>query len=108
MVNRKDVRYQIQCPVSFVLDGRAGAGHIFDVSRGGCAIESDMSAAKGDPISLNLTIATQPAPILIDLGTVRWATRREFGVEFMVVNGASKQRLNEYLIHVAKQGIPGS
>lgn len=108
MVSRKDVRYQIQCPVAFVLDGRAGEGHIFNISRGGCAIESDMPAAKGDPISLNLTESTQPAPILIELGTVRWATRREFGVEFMVVNRDSKQRLDEYLIQLAKQGIPGS
>ena len=107
MAIRKDVRYQVQCPVAFVIDGKAGQGNTFNLSRGGCAIESDMTAASGDPISLEITFPGQPTPIAVELGKVRWATRREFGVEFMVVSGDSKDRLDDFLILVAKQGLAG-
>jgi hypothetical protein len=46
----------------------------------------------------------QSTAIRVELGKVCWATRREFGVEFMVVLEDSKQRLNHFLTDVAKQG----
>jgi hypothetical protein len=36
---------------------------------------------------------------------VRWSTRREFGVEFMVVEGASKRQLDDFLLVVAKDKL---
>jgi hypothetical protein len=36
---------------------------------------------------------------------VRWATKREFGVEFMVVENASKRRLDDFLLVVAKSKV---
>ena len=41
---RRDVRYQVKCPVAFVVDGKPGEGTTFNLSRGGCAIETDMFA----------------------------------------------------------------
>lgn len=105
MAIRKDVRYQVQCPVAYVIDGKPGQGNTFNLSRGGCAIESDVTAASGDPISLQITCPGQPTPISVELGKIRWATRCEFGVEFMIVGGDSKERLDDFLIVVAKQGM---
>lgn len=102
---RKDVRYQVRCPVAFVLDGKAGQGTAFSLTRGGCAIESEMFAAADDPVSLHITVSSQPTPIVIELGKVRWATRREFGVEFMVVEHVSKRRLDEFLLIMAKNKV---
>ena len=48
---------------------------------------------------------SQPTPIAIELGKIRWATRREFGVEFMVVERASKERLDDFLLVVAKEKL---
>ena len=104
MVRRGNVRYAVQSPVAFVLDGTAGQGEIFNLSRGGCAIESDLGAASGDPVSLQITVPNQPKPISVELGKVRWATRREFGVEFLVVTGEAQERLDNFLIGMAKQG----
>lgn len=70
-----------------------------------CAIESEMFAAADDPVSLHITMSSQPTPIVIELGKVRWATRREFGVEFMVVENVSKRRLDEFLLIVAKNKV---
>ena len=102
---RRDVRYQVKCPVAFVVDGKPGEGSTFNLSRGGCAIETDMFAGIDDPISLQITVSSQPSPILIELGKVRWSTRKEFGVEFMVVEGPSKRRLDDFLLVVAKDKL---
>jgi hypothetical protein len=105
MALRKDVRYQVECPVMFVVDGKPGEGKTYNLSRGGCAIETDLFVAVDDPVSLQIAVSNQPQPIVIELGKVRWATRREFGMEFMVVEGASKQRLDEFLLVVAKDKL---
>lgn len=102
---RKDVRYQVQCPVEFVVDGKPGQGTTFNLSRGGCALGTDMFAAVDDPVSLLITVSNQPTPIVIELGKVRWSTRREFGVEFMVVENVSKRRLDDFLLVVAKNKV---
>jgi hypothetical protein len=102
---RRDVRYQVKCPVAFVVDGKPGEGATFNLSRGGCAIETDLYVGADDPISLQITVSSQPTPITIELGKVRWSTRREFGVEFMVVESASKRRLDDFLLVVAKDKL---
>ena len=102
---RRDVRYEVKCPVAFVVDGKPGEGSTFNLSRGGCAIETEMFVTVDDPISLQITVSTQPTPITIELGKVRWSSRREFGVEFMVVEGASKRRLDDFLLEVAKEKL---
>ena len=102
---RRDVRYQVKCPVAFVVDGKPGEGATFNLSRGGCAIETDLYVGAGGPISLQITVSSQPTPITIELGKVRWSTRREFGVEFMVVESASKRRLDDFLLVVAKDKL---
>jgi hypothetical protein len=68
MALRRDVRYQVQCPVAFVVDGKPGQGTTFNLSRGGCAIDSDLYAAIDDPIILHITVSSQPTPIAIELG----------------------------------------
>jgi hypothetical protein len=61
-------------------------------------------AAEGESVSLQIMAPGQLTAIRVELGKVCWATRREFGVEFMVVLEDSKQRLNHFLTDVAKQG----
>ena len=102
---RRDVRYQVKCPVTFVVDGKPGDGTTFNLSRSGCAIASELYFAVDDPVSLQITVSSQPTPITIELGKVRWSTSREFGVEFMVVEGASKRRLDDFLLAVAKDKL---
>ena len=102
---RRDVRYQVKCPVMFVVDGKPGEGAVFNLSRGGCAIETTMYTGVDDPVSLQITVSNQPTPITIELGKVRWSTQREFGVEFMVVEPASKRRLDDFLLAVAKDKL---
>ena len=89
----------------FVADGKPGEGMIYNLSRGGCAVETKLYTAVDEPVSLQITVSNQPTPIIIELGKVRWSTRREFGVEFMVVERASQQRLDNFLLVVAKEKL---
>ena len=103
MMVRKDTRFSVRCPVTYALEEAACQGTTFNLSRGGCAIESDAMAPEGESVSLQIMAPGQPTAIRVELGRVCWATRREFGVEFMVILEDSKQRLNRFLIEVAKQ-----
>ena len=78
-------------------------GTTFNLSRSGCAIEAEGMATVGETVSLQITVLGQATPISVELGKICWATRREFGVEFKVMSGYSKQRLNAFLIEVAKR-----
>lgn len=103
MIVRKDIRFSGRCPVTVVLDDAACQGTTFNLSRSGCAIESEEMASEGESVSLQITAPGQPTAIRVELGKVCWATRREFGVEFLVILDESKERLNHFLIGVAKQ-----
>ena len=103
MMARRDTRFSVRCPVTYALEDSACQGTTFSLSRGGCAIESDEMAAAGESVSLQIMASGQSTAIRVELGKVCWATRREFGVEFMVILEDSKERLNHFLIEVAKQ-----
>ena len=59
----------------------------------------------GETVSLQIMVPGQPTPIVVELGRICWSTRREFGVEFKVVPGDSKQRLEAFLMEVAKHRV---
>ena len=103
MMVRKDTRFSIRCPVTCVLEEGPCEGTMFNLSRGGCAIECEEMVSEGESVSLQIMAPGQPTAIRVELGKVCWATRREFGVEFLVIQGDSKERLNHYLTEVAKQ-----
>ena len=78
-------------------------GTTFNLSRGGCAIECEGMASVGETVSLEIMVPGKERPIVVELGKICWATRREFGVEFKVMPGDSKQRLDTFLIEVARR-----
>lgn len=100
---RKDTRFAVECPVAYVLESKKGHGVVFNLSRGGCAIEGDAMASDGETVSLQITVPDPSATVSVELGMVRWATRREFGVEFSVVLADSVARLETFLVEVAKK-----
>jgi len=103
MIVRKDTRFSVRCVVTFVFEDSSSEGTTFNLSRGGCAIESEAMAHEGDSVSLQIMAPDQSKAIRVELGKVCWATRREFGVEFLVIHDDSKHRLDHFLTDVAKQ-----
>ena len=105
MVVRKDTRLSVRCPVTYVLEDRTCQGTTLNLSRGGGAIESEEMVQAGESVSLQIIAPGQSTAILVELAKVCWATSREFGVEFLVILDDSKERMNDFLIEVAKQRV---
>jgi len=94
---RQFPRFNVQYKVSFSGEGIQGEGEVYNLSLGGCAVESETSVPKGEYLQLRIQLPTLPAPISVPLGAVRWAIRREFGVEFIRLPHEDQERLRQHL-----------
>lgn len=95
---RRQPRFQVNCPVSFVVEDEAGVGVIYNLSEEGCAIESDVSVPQEGYASVSLTIPGASDPVVVDLARVRWVTRHEFGLEFRIISQAARKHIRRYLL----------
>jgi len=95
---RHQPRFQVNCPVSFVVEDEAGIGVVCNLSEKGCAIESDVRVPQEGYASASLTIPGTSDPVLIELARVRWVTRHAFGLEFRIISRAGRKRIRRYLL----------
>lgn len=95
---RKYPRFPVQLPISFTAEEVEGEGTIYNLSTGGCAVESNTHVPEDSYLQLRIHIPDHRSPIAIELAAVRWALRREFGVEFISLRGEDRERLLRYLI----------
>lgn len=103
MKARRHKRYHIKLPISFVGNQGVGEGTIFNLSEGGCAIESGHDVQVGDAITLRLYIPTDKQPVQITQAGVTWRAGSDFGVEFVQMDPEHKERLNRVLAGLAQQ-----
>lgn len=68
MMVRKDTRFSVRSPVTYVLEDAACQGTTFNLSRGGCAIESDAMASEGESVSLQFMAPDQPTAYVWNSG----------------------------------------
>jgi hypothetical protein len=94
---RQFPRFNVHYKVSFSGEAVQGEGDVYNLSLGGCAVESQTSVPKGEYLQLRIYLPNQPAAITVPLGAVRWAIRREFGVEFIRVPHEDQERLRQHL-----------
>ena len=83
--------------MNFSTDDIDGAGLVYNLAVGGCAVETEHSVGDHGYISLTITLVPGSPPVSIELAKLRWATRREFGVEFLTVSGGDARRLEEFV-----------
>jgi|SRR5688572_26613537 c-di-GMP-binding flagellar brake protein YcgR len=81
-----------------------GEGTIADLSKTGCRVESDTQPAKGLELKLELFLLDYSWPMKVDRAVVRWIKGRTFGLEFLNVQSAQRDRLVR-LIMKLKQDI---
>lgn len=94
---RRGQRVPLQIDVSFASDDMTGKGVIYNMSKEGCAIETETHIPMNSYLQLEIQFAVGEAPIIIELAAVRWSTRGEFGAEFLTIRGDGKERLLKYL-----------
>ena len=97
MEQRKFERFSDHSRVVFVSEAVKGEGRLDNLSLGGAAIASELPIARGEYLTLSITLPTQAAAIEIELAPVRWVKPGSFGVEFIRIAPGSQQRLKQYL-----------
>ncbi|GKS58116.1 hypothetical protein YTPLAS18_16430 [Nitrospira sp.] len=100
---RRHARVALECPVVvYQDDGASVTGTVFDLSLGGCAIESEAAVPVESHVVLELRLIEDQPAVKVELGRVSWATRREFGVQFVLLDGASRARLERFFMGGSK------
>ncbi len=97
---REYPRFNVRYRVRLVGEGIVAEGEMYNLSVAGCAVESEMSMQQGDYIELDMYVPGDESPLKVDLAGVRWATRREFGVQFVTISNADRKKLQEHLSHL--------
>ena len=101
MNQRQYERYIVEFPVRLAGDC-VGVGIVYNLCMGGCKIVTDQSLTVGGMVALALDVPREPLPISIRVTTVRWMLKHEFGIEFLGMEEAQRERLANYLQSLAE------
>jgi len=100
MERRKHIRlaHKVNAiPVTFSGDAK-GTGTLYDLSPGGCKIDTRTTPPLGASLILRLGMPSEADPIEIDTGVVGWTIKdKYFGVKFLQVDPTDRIVLNTYL-----------
>lgn len=91
---RTSHRFTAAYPVIFGGAPFVGEGRLTDLSLTGCSITCDRAVLRGSYIRLSVLVPHQQAPLLVELGRVRWVRRHSFGVEFIRLPMIANQQLD--------------
>lgn len=100
---RRERRVQVHYPISFEGIQGLGKGKLFNLSLGGCAIESGINVQVGTTVTLRVYVPTHKEPIQVSRAGVTWAAGQDFGVEFVDLEPRERDRLHK-LISDLQQG----
>ncbi len=99
---RKFPRFMISFPISLAKDGvPVGDGNVYDLSAGGCAVESQSPLQKGDYLSLQLYLPDLHAPttpLMVEVAAIRWVIQQKVGLEFIRMPSGDQERLRRFLL----------
>ncbi len=70
-----------------------GEGTISDLSKTGCRVQSDTQPSKGIDLKLELFLSDYSWPMKVDRAVVCWIKGRTFGLEFVSLQAAQRDRL---------------
>ena len=80
-----------------------GAGLMLDLSLGGCRIESPVTVEPGFSLKLSIYVPGVDWPLMIEAASVQWMRGQIFGLAFIRIRDAERQRL-EQVINALRQG----
>lgn len=84
-------------PVIFCGDAR-GTGNLYDLSTGGCKINTRATPSLGATITLKLAVSYKTEPVKINAAVVGWTIKdKYFGVKFLDVRPIERLALDKYI-----------
>ncbi len=87
-VRRFDARFD----VGLLGDLLDGTGRLVDLSTGGCRLRSSEGMQPNGYLHLFLPSPHAAVPVKVELASIRWANRGEFGLEFIRVHPEQQKR----------------
>lgn len=99
-------RIPVSCPVIFQTDWYMDEGEILNLSLPGCAIESSRCLIHDEYVRLQVLLPDNM--LRIEVAKVRWSDGKRFGLEFLKLPEAHKERLMGLVtgfMHDPKKGI---
>jgi len=90
-------RFPLHYPVIFGGAPFVGEGILTNLSLMGCSVLCDREVLRGSDVRVSVLLPDQSTALSIELGTIKWVQGEQFGVEFLRVPFAARQRLNSML-----------
>lgn len=81
-------------------DDFEGEATILDISTNGCRATSLTEVKVGSTVKLSLFLQDQQWPLRIDEAVVRWVDGQCFGLEFVGIRPAQRERLRALIMNV--------
>ncbi len=92
--DRRGRRLALSCRLFFFGDDDfEGEAKVLDVSTNGCSAESSINVTIGMLLKLSLFLPDFKWPLRVDQAIVRWIDGKQFGLEFISIRLAQRERL---------------
>jgi len=84
-------------PITFSGEAK-GTGTLYDLSPGGCKVDSRTTPPLGASLTLRLAVSYKSEPVKIDAAVVGWTIKNKyFGVKFVDVQPMERLALDQYI-----------
>jgi len=91
---RKAPRIRLECRLFFSdANFREGEATLVDLSKSGCAAESETTVEVGSTLTLSIFLPDYDWQLRIDRSVVRWVQGQTFGLEFENIRPVHRERL---------------
>jgi len=97
ITNRQYVRVAAKFPVTFVISRIRQEGTVTEIALGGCSLEVNVVLAIGAKFRMDIRISENEPPLVVDQALVRSVRPTGFGIQFMEIQDAEKERLGRLL-----------
>lgn len=97
VTNRQYVRAKAKFPVTFVVSRLRQEGTVTEIALGGCSLEANVVLAIGAKFKMEILISESEPPLVVDQALVRSVRPTGFGIQFMAIQDAEKERLGRVL-----------
>lgn len=97
VTNRQYVRVTAKFPVTFVISKLKQEGTVTEIALGGCSLEANVVLAIGAKFKMEILVSDNEPPVVVDQALVRSLRPTGFGIQFMEIQDAEKERLGRVL-----------
>jgi hypothetical protein len=97
LIERKTPRYQMQVRIFFASGSEEGEGVVQNLSKGGCCVTSETTVPEGAEFNAWIYFPDHEWPLKIERAVVRWTKADQFGLQFLELQPAQKERLRTVL-----------